>query len=252
MEKIRLVVVDGSKEVANSIKKYFEVHSNISIVANFEDGETALEFMVNNHNSFDVVITDLILPKVDGMCLINNMKKRKFDKKVIVLSSLYNEEMVKKVSDLGVDYYMIKPFSFESLEERILDLFKNSILKSNKDVSIEIEVSSLLHNLGIPSHIRGYQYIRDGVMLIFNRNSYVSYITKEVYPEIADKYNTTSSRVERAIRHAIEISWDRGDLTLMENLFGHSIDYDRSKPTNSEYINTLADRMKLLNKSIAA
>ncbi len=252
MENIKLVVVDSSVEVTNSIKKYFGGSSNISVVANFDNGESALEYLINNSYDYDVVITDILLPKMDGMCLINNLKIRNLDKKIIVLSSYYNEEMVKKISVIGADYYMIKPFSLNSLEERIKDLFKNSDLKSNLDVSVEIEVSELLHNLGIPSHIRGYKYIRDGVMMLFNKNSYVSYITKEVYPEIADKYETTSSRVERAIRHAIEVSWDRGDLNLMEDLFGHSIDYNRSKPTNSEYINTLADRMKLKKRTVIA
>ncbi len=245
MENVNLIVVDGNKEVTSSIKRYFEVRSDINVVSCFEDGESALNFIINNSNEFDVIIMDLVIPKMEGITLLENMKKRNINKKIIVLSSYMNENITKKATSLGVDYYMLKPFNLESLEERIKDLYVVNSFESNKKANLEIQISELLHNLGIPSHVRGYQYIRDGIVLLYNKNSYVSYITKDVYPEIAYKYETTSSRVERAIRHAIEISWDRGDLDLMENLFGHSVDYERSKPTNSEYINTIADRLKL-------
>ncbi len=252
MEKINLVVVDGNEEVTSSIKNYFEVRSDINIVANFKDGNEALDYLINPNSNYDVILMDLILPNIDGINILENMKRRKINKKIIVLSSYISEDSTKKVASLGVNYYMLKPFDLNSLDERIKDLYKVNEYNSNKKANLEIEVSSMLHNLGIPSHVRGYQYIRDGVILLFNRNSFVSYITKDVYPEIAEKYDTTSSRVERAIRHAIEISWDRGDLNLMEDLFGHSVDYERSKPTNSEYINTLADRVKLKSKMVIA
>ncbi|MFI3260822.1 MAG: sporulation transcription factor Spo0A [bacterium] len=248
MENINLIVVDNNEEVTSSISKYFEFRSNINLVGTYKDGEEALSYIINNVDSFDVIVMDLLLPVMDGISLLHNLKRRNINKKIIVLSSYMNEDVTKQVSNIGVDYYMLKPFSLESLEERVVNLFKANYFESNKKANLEIEVSEVLHNLGIPSHIRGYQYIREGIMYVYTRNSYVTYITKEVYPDIADKYKTTPSRVERAIRHAIEISWDRGDLDLMEDLFGHSIDYDRSKPTNSEYINTIADRMKLNNK----
>lgn len=247
MENINLIVVDSNEEVTGSIKKYFEVRSNINVVGCFKNGEEALGYIVNNAHSFDVIVMDLLLPKMDGVSLLHNLKKRNINKKIIVLSSYLSEQLLSQISNLGVDYYMLKPFDIESLEERVQDLFKVSKVRSNKDANIEIEISEILHNLGVPSHIRGYQYMRDGIMYLYNRNSFATYITKEVYPEIADKYKTTPSRVERAMRHAIEISWDRGDLNLMEDLFGHSIDFNKSKPTNSEYINTVADRVKLKN-----
>ncbi len=250
MENIRLIVVDSEEEVTNSIKKYFGVSNSFTVVSSFKDGQKAFDYISENKDKFDVLITDLLVPNIDGLALITKLKKMNIDKKCIVLSSYMNNDVVKNVCSLGVDFFMLKPFSLESLEERISDLYKVRNYESNKNANLELEISELLHNLGVPSHVRGYKYIRDGVMYIFNKNSYVNYITKEIYPEIADKYDTTSSRVERAIRHAIEISWDRGDLNLMEELFGHSIDYDRSKPTNSEYINTLADRLKIKNKEI--
>ncbi len=252
MENIKLVVVDGNQEVTKSIKKYFEVRSDITVVQNFEDGEQAIKYLCDNKESYDVILMDLIIPKVDGLKILDTLSKNNINKKIIVLTSYNNEDMIKSVSKYNINYLMVKPFSLESLEDRIRDLYKENYFEvSNKRAKIEVEISELLHNLGIPSHIRGYQYIREGVMYMYHKNSYVSYITKDVYPEIAMKYDTTASRVERAIRHAIEISWDRGDLNLMENLFGHSIDYNRSKPTNSEFINTITDRMKLKNKVAA-
>lgn len=191
---------------------------------------------------------DLILPKMDGIGLLHNLKKRGINKKILVLSSYMSNDVAQNVSNLGVDYYMLKPFNLDSLEDRITEMFKTKYFDSNKNANLEIVVSELLHNLGIPSHIRGYSYLRDGVMYLFHKDSYMIYITKELYPEIAEKYKTTPTRVERAMRHAIEISWERGDLDLMEDLFGHSIDCNKSKPTNSEYLNTIADRVKLNNK----
>ncbi len=248
MENVNLVIVDNNLAVSSSIKKYLEVKNEVNVVACIKDGEEALEYLVNHQKDYDVIILDLVLPKIDGISLLENIKRKDINKKIIVLSGYKNDNVSQKLSNLNVDYYMIKPFSLESLWERLKDLYKFDYFESNKQINIEIEISDLLHNLGIPSHVRGYQYIRDGILYLYKKNGYVSYITKEIYPEIAEKYDTTSSRVERAIRHAIEISWDRGDLNLMENLFGHSIDYERSKPTNSEYINTIADRIKLNNR----
>lgn len=251
MEKINVVVVDSDVEVTNSITRYFEVRGCTKIVKVLKDGLEAKNYILNNSNEFDVVIMDMILPNVDGVSLLESMKLNKIDKKIIVLSSYINQEIVTKANSLGTNFFMLKPFSLESLEDRINDLFNVRLIDSNMSANIEVEISELLHNLGVPSHIRGYQYIRDGILQLYNKNSYVNYITKEVYPEIAMKFDTTPSRVERAMRHAIELSWDRGDLVLMEDLFGHSVDFERARPTNSEYITTIADRLKLKRKIAA-
>lgn len=124
------------------------------------------------------------------------------------------------------------------------------IFYSDKENELRIKVSDMLHNLGMPSHIRGYQYIRDGIMMMYKEPDMLKGITKEIYPELALKYDTTSSRVERAIRHAIEVSWSRGDYDLMEKYFGNSVDFDKSKPTNAEFIITLTDRLRLDNKVV--
>ena len=253
MEKsIRLVVVDNSEEVTSSIRKYFRENAVVDVVSCINNGLDALNFLINHENDYDMVIKDLLIPQMDGVTLLENMKSRKINKKVIVLSSYKEDYTIKKLISLGVNYYILKPFSLESLEDRIKDLNNTYEISNNANGSAEVKVTNLLHNLGIPSHIRGYQYIRDGILMIYNNNKYINFITKEIYPELAIKYDTTPSRVERAIRHAIEISWERGDVDLMDDLFGHSVNFERSKPTNAEYINTLADRMRLNSKLVVA
>ena len=139
---------------------------------------------------------------------------------------------------------MLKPFEVSDLENRIRSI-DESLNNDQPSKDLKISLTKLLHELGMPSHIKGYEYIREGIILLYNDPSIIGGITKELYPEIADKYNTSVSRVERAIRHAIEVSWNRGNLDLMEEVFGHSVDYDKAKPTNSEFIVTLADKLKL-------
>ena len=148
-------------------------------------------------------------------------------------------------------YYMLKPFSMLALETRVIELGNKALVKkelNDKDRQVHVAISKLLHKLGIPSHIKGYSYIRESVYLFYKNSEAYGGITKEIYPEVAIRYSTTASRVERAIRHAIEVSWSRGDYDLMEEIFGNSVAFDRAKPTNSEFIATIADRLRFDNK----
>ena len=177
------------------------------------------------------------------------MKKRGINKPVIISTSYNQDEMIRKVSEYGVRYFLLKPYDLTDLESRILEL-SNFELKENKNINLfhsglQMSITKILHDLGVPSHIKGYQYIKEGIMLIYENPRMIGGITKELYPEIANKYNTTVSRVERAIRHAIEVSWNRGDWDLMDEIFGHSVDVDKAKPTNSEFIVTVADKLRL-------
>ena len=167
--------------------------------------------------------------------------------------------MLRKVSELGINYLILKPFDLVELEKRITYCCEESYEKRSIDLyasaiktavalyqnNLQISVTKILHQLGMPSHIKGYQYIREGIMLIYKNPDIIGGITKELYPEIANKFDTTTSRVERAIRHAIEVSWNRGNWDLMEDIFGHSVDIDKAKPTNSEFIVTIADKLRL-------
>ena len=176
------------------------------------------------------------------------MKKRGINKNVIVETSYNTQEVIKQVSDYNVNYFILKPFELDDLESRIMGISKRKDDTKTLDFyhnNLQVSITKILHELGIPSHIKGYQYIREGVSIIFERLETIGGITKELYPELASKFDTTVSRVERAIRHAIEVSWNRGDWELMEEIFGHSVDIDKAKPTNSEFIVTVADKLRL-------
>ena len=241
---IKTIIIDDNNVVVNNLMSHFNANSSIKVVATFTNGESALDYLTQNSHNVDLILMDILIPGLDGIALLEELKQRGINKKIIVLSSYKDENIIRQCSEYSVSYYIIKPFSILSLEKRITDIFNCKISLKASQENIDLEISQLLHNLGIPSHIRGYKYIRDGILIIYNNES-LSLITKEIYPQIASKYNTTPSRVERAIRHAIEVSWIRGDLALMEDLFGFSVSCDKAKPTNSEFLSTIADRIKM-------
>ena len=243
--RVRALLIDSDQDQLSSMGKYFSSHAVIDVVKTFNDGYLADKYINNNINSFDVVIMDLLLPNKDGLNIIKDIRNKSVDKGIIVLTGYNTLDMVKQISMLNVNYFILKPYDIKDLEYHILNLDNNRVSLFDCDKELQSNISNLLHSLGVPSHIKGYEYIREGIGLLYNKPSILGAITKEMYPEIAGKYNTTSSRVERAIRHAIEISWSRGDYDLMEDLFGNSVDVDRSKPTNSEFIATLADKLRL-------
>lgn len=248
MDKIKVLMVDDNLNLVEMVKEYFKNHETISI--NFEayDGEQGIELIDKERDHYDLIILDLIMPKKDGIYVLEEMKKRGISKKVIVATSYNASEVIREVSEYGVSYFILKPFELPDLEKRILESNRKKEETKNIDFyynNLQISITKMLHELGIPSHIKGYQYIREGIGIIFERPETIGGITKELYPELADKFDTTVSRVERAIRHAIEVSWNRGNWSLMEEIFGHSVDIDKAKPTNSEFIVTIADKLKL-------
>ena len=249
MEKIRVFLIDDNVELVNMIKEYFDSRANIEVKFTAHDGEEGLKMIKENLIDFDLIILDLIMPKKDGIAVLEEMNKERIDKKIIVLTSYNTPEMIRKVSDYGVNYFILKPFELCELEKRILEIGEDAEF-DNKSLNLyhhnlQISITNILHELGVPSHIKGYQYIREGISIIYERPDVIGGITKELYPELADKFDTTTSRVERAIRHAIEVSWNRGNWDLMEEIFGHSVDIDKAKPTNSEFIVTIADKLRL-------
>ncbi len=249
MSKTKLLIVDDNKALADMIEEYFKNDKNIMVSLKEYSGEDGIKTIENNINEYDVIILDLIMPKKDGLFVLEEMKNKKINKPVIVSTSYNSDEMIRKVSEYGVTYFLLKPYDLCDLEKRILETV-NEETKENKNINIyhnnlQISVTKILHELGVPSHIKGYQYIREGIILIYNNPKLIGGITKELYPEISNKFNTTVSRVERAIRHAIEVSWNRGDWNLMDEIFGHSVDVDKAKPTNSEFIVTVADKLRL-------
>ena len=230
-------------------EEYFSDNEKIKVVKKAYSGLEGIKVIDKNRNDYDVIILDLIMPNKDGIYVLDEMKKRGINKPVIISTSYNQDEMIRKVSEYGVRYFLLKPYDLTDLESRILEL-SNFELKENKNINLfhsglQMSITKILHDLGVRSHIKGYQYIKEGIMLIYENPRMIGGITKELYPEIANKYNTTVSRVERAIRHAIEVSWNRGDWDLMDEIFGHSVDVDKAKPTNSEFIVTVADKLRL-------
>lgn len=249
MEKIKLLVIDDNTNLVEMIKEYFGSKDNIEVAFTAYDGEEGIEVIQKEKDNYDVIVLDLIMPKKDGIYVLEEMKNRCISKSVIVATSYNANEIIREVSEFGVNYFILKPFDLNDLEKRILDIMNKPKI-SNKNIdfhynNLQVSITKILHELGIPSHIKGYQYIREAVGIIYERPETIGGITKELYPELADKFDTTVSRVERAIRHAIEVSWNRGNWDLMEELFGHSVDIDKAKPTNSEFIVTIADKLRL-------
>ena len=183
------------------------------------------------------------------MYVLEKLNEKGINKNVIVLTSYNDPKIIRDVSESLASYFILKPFELPDLEQKIINVVSKDDKKHEsydlKYGNLQIAITKILHDLGIPSHIKGYQYIREGIGIVYNKPETVGGITKELYPELASKFDTTVSRVERAIRHAIEVSWNRGSWDLMEDIFGNSVDIDRAKPTNSEFIVTIADKLKL-------
>ncbi|MBO5475186.1 MAG: response regulator [Bacilli bacterium] len=249
----RLLVVDSNIQNGEAVWKYFKNSSSIEVVNVVSSKEEAVRYL----REVDVIVVDLLLNGLDSMMIFSSIKEQCLNKKVIATSEFVTNDMINSLNEYNINYFIKKPYTPESLERVINSLYiandtvkKMEIVNSEESDEAVIKVTNMLHSLGIPSHIKGYNYIRDGILKILNNSHLVGSITKELYPEIAGSYNTTASRVERAIRHAIEVSWVRGDYHKMEELFGNSVDVDRSKPTNAEFIVTLADRLKIDSKYV--
>lgn len=245
--KTNILMIDDNVNLIKMVQEYFTDNDLININLEAHDGEEGIKTLEENKDKIDLIILDLIMPNKDGLYVLNEMQKRGIDKKVIVATSYNSGEAIREVSEYGVSYYILKPFDLNILEKRIKEITNK---KESEEIdfyssNLQVSITKMLHELGIPSHIKGYGYIREAVSIIFENPEVIGGITKELYPALAKKFNTTVSRVERAIRHAIEVSWNRGNLDYMEELFGFSVDIDRAKPTNSEFVVTIADKLRL-------
>ena len=230
-------IIDATNKVV--MPGFINTHSHISM--------SIFRETVDGYKTQDW-LTQKIWPMED------KLKEEEINANIIVITSFNADAIIKKLSSYNIKYFLLKPFDLKDLEQRVLEATQTEDKKAmtTYDYDLKISVTKILHELGVPSHIKGYQYIREGILLLYNNPDIVGGITKELYPEIASRFDTSVSRVERAIRHAIEVSWNRGNLDLMEEVFGHSVDYDKAKPTNSEFIVTVADKLKLEYSRIKA
>ena len=201
----------------------------------------------------DVVVMDAFMSNLDALGVINELSKKEEKPLIMVMSSSDNQRFEQEILSAGADYYFLKPFDINMLAQRIKQLTgwskeKGDVSKQQDNVDLQVTVSEIMHQIGVPAHIKGYQYLREAIVLSINDREMMSSVTKVLYPTVAKMYSTTSSRVERAIRHALEVAWDRGDVDVLSSYFGYTIQNTRGKPTNSEFIAMISDKLRLRMK----
>ena len=255
-KRLKIVIADDSTELgqscANALKGY-----GMDVILCEKDGRIVLE-KTRSENP-DVVLADVFMPNLDILGVLGNMKnmEKKSRPMVMAMSSCDNQRLEKETLDAGASYYFLKPFDINSMAERILKLsgWKSEVsplvVKGDtiSDSELEIMITEIIHQIGIPAHIKGYKYLREAIILSIKDTEMINSITKLLYPTVAKNNATTSSRVERAIRHAIEVAWDRGDIRVLDAYFGYTVQKNRGKPTNSEFIAMISDNLRLKLKS---
>ena len=251
--KITIMLADDNKEFCDTLINYLEKHDDLEIIGVAYDGVEAYEKIVAIKP--DIAIIDGVMPRLDGLGVLEKLHLRQAPEHTpicIVLSVFTQDKITQKAMELGADYYIAKPFDLESLVSRLRHLKEQlahpqhqSNKAINKSINLETKVTGILHEIGVPAHIRGYHYMREAIIMAVEDLDVLNYITKELYPTIAKKCNTTPSRVERAIRHAIEVAWSRGKVDVIDQMFGYTVNTNKGKPTNSEFIALIADRLRL-------
>lgn len=264
MDKLNVAIADDNERILQLLDDVLSTQDDITVVGKAKNGEEAYEIIKNKEP--DVVLLDIIMPKLDGLSVmskVNNDKSIKKHPAFVVLSAIGQEAITDDAFNLGANYYIMKPFDNEMVINRIKHI-KNSMGKKiheNRKINayeskteyiernLESDVTNIIHEIGVPAHIKGYQYLRDAIIMSINDMDMLNSITKILYPSIAKKYQTTASRVERAIRHAIEVAWSRGKMDTIDALFGYTINTGKGKPTNSEFIALIADKIRLEYKT---
>lgn len=252
--KVKVLIADSSNEI---LSKQLLIHSNedIDIVHTTEDGGEVYS-LVKEYRP-DVLLIDVFITNVDGLEVVEQIREDEElnDTRIIFLSTVGSPRIINMAFNLGADYYIMKPCETKILAKRVLQLAglknkdntENSVMEfsNRRNNSIENDVTDIIREIGIPAHIKGYQYIREGIIMSINDMNMLNYITKLLYPAIAKKYKTTSSSVERAIRHAIEVAWGRGKIEVIEEMFGYTVSAGKGKPTNSEFIALISDKLRM-------
>lgn len=261
MDRLKCAIADDNERMRGLLEDVLQTDEDLEVIGKASNGEEAISVIKNLQP--DVMLLDIIMPKLDGLSVMEKISKDNSIKKkpaFIVVSAVGQEGIAEDAFNLGASYYIMKPFDNNTLLNRIKYLKTNKgrhpgIIKNTRPIGetkkadiencIENDVTEILHNVGVPAHIKGYQYIRDAILMSIKDMEMLNCITKVLYPEIAKKYQTTSSRVERAIRHAIEVAFCRGQVEYIDALFGYTVNSKKGKPTNSEFIALIADKIRL-------
>lgn len=248
-DKIRVLIADANEEFAAQLQEKFE--SQFEVVGIVHDGEQAVAMAGKLQP--DCLVLDLMLPKLDGLTVLKRVQDMEKPPACLALSAFVSEHTAAQAAALGAKYLMTKPCEPLALTERVLELFQTPPSQTLRyegfggitDAQVEAMVTNVIHDIGVPAHIKGYHYLREAILLAIEDMEVINAITKVLYPRVARTFNTTPSRVERAIRHAIEVAWDRGDLETLQSFFGYTVSNTKGKPTNSEFIALIADRLQL-------
>lgn len=274
MENVNVVIVDDNPMILNTLDEVISSEAGLSVIGRADNGKDAIDMIKDTQP--DVVLLDLVMPQMDGITVVENIKKKTSMLKnpaFIILSAVGGEQMTEEAFQAGANYFLMKPFDKDILVNKIRRIGKRPVrpvlgkvleapLKAatpeeaamNREEymkeHLETDITKMLHELGIPAHIKGYQYLRDAISMVVRDREMMEAVTKILYPEIEKKNYTSSSRVERAIRHAIEVAWGRGSLEVIDELFGYTISTGKGKPTNSEFIALIADKICLDYKKI--
>ena len=260
MERVSVGIADDNENMVRLLSDIVGRDDELHVIGTAKDGEEAYEMIKNKEP--DVVLLDIVMPKLDGLGVMDKVNRDKSLKKhpnFIMVSAIGQEKVTEDAFRLGADYYIMKPFDKEIIVSRIKmvkshgnrkagEVRKINPYENKREVAkrnLEGDVTNIIHEIGVPAHIKGYQYLREAIVMSVNDIEMLNSITQILYPTLAKKYQTTSSRVERAIRHAIEVAWSRGKMDTIDELFGYTIHNGKGKPTNSEFIALIADKIRL-------
>ena len=258
---IKIIVADDNRNFCQMLQNYLQDQEDLSIVGVAYNGLEAWELIQTQEP--DLIILDVVMPNLDGLGVLERINARTTvtRPKIIMLTAFGQESLTQEAMMLGVDYFILKPFDLDLLGKRILALTKDTtsappqfsysaspiVTTLGSEINLVSEVTTTMHQIGIPAHVKGYQYIRDAILMVIKDVSLLGAVTKELYPGIAKKHGTASSRVERGIRHAIELAWERGQTDTLKRIFGYSMNIERQKPTNSEFIALIADKFRVMS-----
>ncbi|MDD3346634.1 MAG: sporulation transcription factor Spo0A [Oscillibacter sp.] len=237
-------MADANEEFRTMLREAIEKSGEFTVVGTTGDGMEALELIAQHKPQ--LLVLDVVLPGLDGLGVLRQLKAREGDQpKAILLSAFCTDRVLAEAGELAVSYFLPKPCEVNALLDRMQMAFGQPTTPEEKNASLKNLVTSVIHEIGVPAHIKGYQYLREAIMIAVNDMDVINAVTKVLYPEVAKRFSTTPSRVERAIRHAIEVAWDRGDLETLQKYFGYTVSNAKGKPTNSEFIAMIADRLVL-------
>ena len=246
--RIKIMLADADGEARSMLQDALEKTGRFAVIASTGDGNEALRLA--GEAKPDILVLDLILPGLDGLSVLSRLEGEQLPL-VLVTSSFVTQEVAAQAGDLGASMFISKPYGEDAIVESLLRLAEKADPRVHAP-GLEELVTSIIHEVGVPAHIKGYQYVREAIMITVENMDVINSVTKILYPEVAKRYHTTPSRVERAIRHAIEVAWDRGDLETLQKFFGYTVSNAKGKPTNSEFIAMISDRIRLKLKIVTA